>query len=218
MTHSPQPALTVVVPLYNEAEALPAFLLRLLPLCQQQGWQVIFVNDGSRDQTRAILEQYAHLPFVRIFHHKVNRGYGGALKTGLLAATTPYVVTIDGDGQHDPEDILHLFHFTLQHDADLVIGRRDPAPQGDLYRRLGKTLIRAFTRLLMPLPIHDLNSGFKLYRTELAQIYLTVCPDHGLQRRDHPHLPQPKRPGPRTSYPRLSPSPRQEHHQHLHRL
>ncbi len=171
------PLLTVVVPIYNEAETLPDFLPRLLPVCQEQGWQIIFVNDGSTDQTRPLLEQHAHLPFVRILHHKVNRGYGGALKTGLLAATTPYVVTLDGDGQHDPDDILPLFQFALQHDADLVIGCRPPEQQGDRYRRMGKALIRAFTRLLMPLPIQDLNSGFKLYRTALVQTYLTVCPD-----------------------------------------
>lgn len=171
------PELTVVVPIYNEAESLPGFLPRLLAFCRQHGWKVIFVNDGSRDDSRNILESHANPPAVRVLHHKVNRGYGGALKTGLLAADTPYVLTLDGDGQHEPEDALRLLEFALQRDADLVIGRRDPAPHADWYRELGKTLIKRFTRLLMPLPIQDLNSGFKLYRTELVQAYLPVCPD-----------------------------------------
>ncbi len=123
------------------------------------------------------LKGHANPPGVRVIHHKLNRGYGGALKTGLLDANTPYVVTFDGDGQHEPEDILRLLEFTVEHDADLVIGRRDPGRAGNWYRELGKTIIRGFTRLLMPLPIQDLNSGFKLYRTELAQAYLPVCPD-----------------------------------------
>jgi glycosyltransferase involved in cell wall biosynthesis len=171
------PLLTVVVPIYNEAESLPAFLPRLVDFCTNRGWEIVFVNDGSRDDSKKILESRANPPTVRVLHHKVNRGYGGALKTGLLDATTPYVVTIDGDGQHEPEDILRLLEFAVEHDADLVIGRRDSSQKANWYRELGKTLIRRFTRLLMPLPIQDLNSGFKLYRTELVQAYLPVCPD-----------------------------------------
>lgn len=173
----PLPPLTVVVPVYNEAESLPSFLPRLLDFCGKHGWEAVFVNDGSRDDSKKILEAHANPPAVRVLHHKVNRGYGGALKTGLLDASTPYVVTIDGDGQHEPDDILRLLEFAVEHDADLVIGRRDPSPRADWRRELGKTLIRRFTRLLMPLPIQDLNSGFKLYRTELVQAYLSVCPD-----------------------------------------
>lgn len=174
---SSPPLLTVVVPVYNESESLPAFLPRLLELRSKYDWEVVFVNDGSHDGSKEILERYANPPAVRVLHHKVNRGYGGALKTGLLDATTPYVVTIDGDGQHEPEDILCLFEFAVKHDADLVVGCRDPSYQADWYRELGKAIIRRFTRLLMPLPIRDLNSGFKLYRTELVQAYLPVCPD-----------------------------------------
>lgn len=173
----PLPALTVVVPVYNEAESLPSFLPRLLDFCGQRGWEIVFVNDGSRDDSKKILESHAKPPLVRVIHHKVNRGYGGALKSGLLEASTPYVVTIDGDGQHETDDILRLLEFAVEHDADLVVGRRDVSQKTDWYRELGKTIIRRFTRLLMPLPIQDLNSGFKLYRTDLVQAYLPVCPD-----------------------------------------
>jgi glycosyltransferase involved in cell wall biosynthesis len=171
------PQLTVIVPVYNEAESLPAFLPRLMNFCGQHHWELVLVNDGSRDDSKKILESHANPPSVRVIHHKVNRGYGGALKTGLLDAETPYVVTIDGDGQHEPEDILSLLEIAIERDADLVIGRRDLSQKGNWYRELGKNIIRRFTRLLMPLPIQDLNSGFKLYRTELVQAYLPVCPD-----------------------------------------
>ena len=173
----PLPQLTVVVPVYNEAESLPAFLPRLIDFCRKRGWELVLVNDGSRDGSKEFLDHHSNPPAVRIIHHKVNRGYGGALKSGLLDANTPYVVTIDGDGQHEPDDIQRLLDFTVEHDADLVIGRRDLSQKRNWYRELGKTIIRRFTRLLMPLPIQDLNSGFKLYRTELVQAYLPVCPD-----------------------------------------
>lgn len=170
-------SLTVVVPVYNEADSLEAFLAELIPFCRKNGWRLILVNDGSTDGSRAILDAQRSETFVEVIHHKVNRGYGGALKSGLARAETSHVVTIDGDGQHSPADIQVLFQFALETDADLVVGNRGAWKSANRYRELGKRLIRAFTRLLLPLPIHDLNSGFKLYRTDLVQAYLPLCPN-----------------------------------------
>ncbi len=169
--------LTVIVPTYNERDSLPDFAPTLAEFCRARNWQVIFINDGSSDGTREILESLANHPSVTVLHHRLNRGYGGALKTGIRHAQTPYLVTIDADGQHQPKDIEHIFRFMLEQDADMVVGKRDESQAPDPYRAIGKRLIRAFTRLLMPLPITDLNSGFKLYRTELAQKYITICPN-----------------------------------------
>jgi glycosyltransferase involved in cell wall biosynthesis len=114
---------------------------------------------------------------VLILHHKVNRGYGGALKTGIQHVDTPFLVTMDGDGQHCLDDIVHIFEFAMDHDADMVVGRRDQNHVKDLYRGIGKGLIRTFAKILIPLSISDLNSGLKLYRTNLGKKYITVCPD-----------------------------------------
>lgn len=169
--------LTVVVPVYNEAQNLPVFVPQAIEFCRRHGWRIIFVNDGSQDATRNILDGFASLPDLKVIHHKVNRGYGGALKTGIRHAVTPYVVTIDGDGQHSLDDVEKVFQFALDRDADMVVGKRDRGARSSVYRALGKFLIRSFTKILMPLPVADLNSGFKVYRTELAQKYMTVCPD-----------------------------------------
>lgn len=169
--------LTVVVPIYNEADSLAAFLPRLIPYCRERSWDLILVNDGSRDNSGAMLARFEKPPRVQVVQHKVNRGYGGALKSGIAAARTQCVVTIDGDGQHRMEDIDQLLAYALEHDADLVVGKRNRHQSADWYRELGKWLIRGFTGILMPLPIHDLNSGFKLYRTEQARRYLPLCPD-----------------------------------------
>lgn len=168
--------LTVVVPVYNEGENLPLIAPAMVAFCRTKGWKIIFVNDGSRDNTKEILCDLGVFPHVQVAHHKVNRGYGGALKTGIRLVTTPYLVTIDADGQHAPEDVDGMFAFALENNADMVVGKRDGA-SANPYRAFGKFLIRQFTRLLMPLPITDLNSGFKLYRTDLAHRYITVCPD-----------------------------------------
>jgi hypothetical protein len=169
--------LTVVVPIYNEEQALPSFASCLIELCRSRGWITVFVNDGSADRTGQILEQLSTSQEVRVVHHKVNRGYGGALKTGISHVTTPFLVTMDGDGQHTPHDVERILEFALQSDADMVVGKRDERGASSAYRTFGKFLIRSFTKILMPLPIKDLNSGFKFYRTELAKRYMTVCPD-----------------------------------------
>lgn len=172
-----KPTLTVVVPVYNEAVALPHFLSELLPACEANGWKAIFVDDGSTDESPKVLAASQNVPFVRVIRHKVNRGYGGALKSGLSSATTSHVVTIDGDGQHSIDDIATVFKYALEHDADLVVGDRGRWKKASWFRETGKWLIRNIARMMMPLNIHDLNSGFKLYRTALVQEYLRICPN-----------------------------------------
>jgi glycosyltransferase involved in cell wall biosynthesis len=169
--------LTVVIPAYNEAENLPAFARTAVEFCRARDWKIVFVNDGSLDDTKQILDGLDPGLHVRVVHHKVNRGYGGALKTGIRHVTTPYLVTMDGDGQHHLEDVETVFKFAVQKDADMVVGKREGGNDSTAYRALGKFLIRSFTKILMPLPVTDLNSGFKLYRTEPAKRYITVCPD-----------------------------------------
>lgn len=172
-----KPELTVVIPVYNEAQSLPHFLPELIATCKIRNWQLILVNDGSRDDSAKILAQFEDQPPVKVLHHKVNRGYGGALKTGLSSARSRYVVTMDGDGQHAISDLDAVHQFAIGNDADMVIGSRSVMEHMNVYRELGKWIIRSFTRILVPLPVRDLNSGFKLYRTRLVRRYLHLCPD-----------------------------------------
>ena len=168
-------SLTVVVPAYNEAESLPVFLTELIAHCRHREWKIIVVNDGSTDGTRQVLSDYEREAHFQVLDHKVNKGYGGALKTGLAHADTDLVVTMDADGQHRVCDVEALLSALLDADADMVVGRREGATNP--YREVGKWLIRRITRLLVALPIEDLNSGFKLYNTSLVQQYLHLCPD-----------------------------------------
>jgi glycosyltransferase involved in cell wall biosynthesis len=177
MENKNEQLLTVVIPLYNEAENLPAFAKTAIEFCRARNWKIVFVNDGSLDATKQILDGLEPETHVRVVHHKVNRGYGGALKTGIRHVMSPYLITMDGDGQHHLEDVETVFRFAVQKDADMVVGKREGVNVSTVYRALGKFLIRSFTKILMPLPVTDLNSGFKLYRTELAKRYITVCPD-----------------------------------------
>jgi glycosyltransferase involved in cell wall biosynthesis len=168
--------LTVIVPVYNEADSLPDFLPGLFALCQEKHWHLILVDDGSEDDSAQIISKYENQPNVTIINHKLNRGYGGALKSGIAYTTTSHLVTLDGDGQHSLSDIAPVFNFAVEKEADLVVGNRGKQKLNP-YREFGKWIIRTFTKVLMPLPIHDLNSGFKLYRTEPAQRYAVICPN-----------------------------------------
>ena len=169
-------SLSIVIPAYNEEEALKDFLPEVLSFCKEHGYQLIVTNDSSTDGTRAILDAVEEPEIFTPIHHKVNRGYGGALKTGIRAATTDYVITIDADGQHVLEDVARLHRLIDESDADMIVGNRDRNPQS-LYRQFGKGLIRWLAKLLMPLPVRDINSGIKICHTELSKRYLNFCPD-----------------------------------------
>ena len=177
--------LTVVVPIFNEKDTLAGLLENLIPHCRQHGWQMILVDDGSTDGTGLILDQVQSDPSIQILHHRINRGYGGAIKTGIGSVKTPYLVTIDADGQHSVRDVEILFKIMQETQADLLIGNRG-GHNANEFRAIGKWLIRTFAGFLMTIPISDLNSGFKLYRTDLAQQYIRLCPDfNGVQRYHH---------------------------------
>jgi glycosyltransferase involved in cell wall biosynthesis len=178
-----QPTLSLVIPAYNEEDNLRRTLPEIGAACASQGWTLIVVDDGSTDGTAAIVSEYlaaagggAGGPSAVFLRHKVNRGYGGALKTGLRAATTDYVITIDADGQHDVGEVPKMLAEIVSADADLVVGRRS-SPGGSPYLRAGKGLIRFTAKRLLPLPVRDLNSGFKIYRTKTVRRYLNLCPD-----------------------------------------
>ena len=117
-------AVTMVVPAFNEADTLPRTMPRFVSFVRERGWNLIVVNDCSTDATPEILEPFEDDDRVTVLHHKVNRGYGGALKTGIAAATSPFVVTVDADGQHQLTDIDALYAECDRRDADMVVGNR----------------------------------------------------------------------------------------------
>jgi glycosyltransferase involved in cell wall biosynthesis len=169
--------LTVIIPAYNEEGALQTFLPEILSFCQHHGCELIVVNDGSRDGTGELLNRYAGREKFHAIHHKLNKGYGGAIKEGIRATTTRYCVTIDADGQHQPKDIINLYRVITEADGDMVVGQRKKH-KGNLYRRIGKRIIYGIAQLLMHIEIKDLNSGMKIYRTELAKNYISLCPNN----------------------------------------
>lgn len=169
--------LTVIVPIYNEEAVIPTVLPTMMAFCERQGYNMVLVNDGSKDNSLTLIKELTEgHDSISIVSHKLNRGYGGALKSGILASNTEYSIFVDSDGQHKMEDVLNLHRLIIEKDADMIVGSRQ-GQRGHWFRELGKTLIRSIAKMLMTIPIYDINSGMKIFRTDLAKYYIHLYPD-----------------------------------------
>jgi len=163
------PGLSVFLPSHNEEgnveRVVKGFLGALPDLADQ--YEVIVVDDGSRDQTGIIADRLAAADsHVKVVHHEVNRGYGGAVISGIRAATMTYVLLCDGDGQFDPADVRLLTAKTPEY--DVVVGLR--ARRADhLVRRINGKAWTILVRLMFGLRITDIDCGFKLFRRALLE-------------------------------------------------
>jgi glycosyltransferase involved in cell wall biosynthesis len=170
-------SVSVIVPTYNEAGSIPTFFPELYKFCREQGWYLIIVDDCSTDGTSELLKVYNDKPEVRVLRHKVNRGYGAAVKSGIKAAATDYCITIDADGQHYIEDMDKVYKRMVSTDADMVVGSRKGLKSENRFRGAAKGIIRTFARLMMPLHIYDINSGMRMFSTAIGKEVLHLCPD-----------------------------------------
>ena len=156
--------LTFFFPVYDEEASVEAVvregLAKLPRFCDEL--EVVVVDDGSRDRTGEIADRLAREdPRVRVIHHRPNRGYGGAIRSGLEAARLPYVFFTDGDLQFDLDDLERLM--PLIGEADVVVGyreRRADPPKRLFIAWVYNTLIR----VLFAAPFRDVDCAFKLFR------------------------------------------------------
>ena len=150
------------LPMYNEAETIGTVVTKVRDYVDE----VICVDDGSSDSSARIAESCG----ANVHRHRVNRGYGGALKTLFSKAremNADALIILDSDGQHEPSDIPKLLAPILSGDADFVIGSRfiDGGGSEDMpaYRRLGIKVITAASNLSSDLDIKDTQSGFRAF-------------------------------------------------------
>ena len=161
--------ITIIIPVYNEAENIGKVLDDILSC--NYGCEIIVVDDGSTDQTNAI----ANPKEVRVIKHRFNKGHGAALKTGIKNTQTEYVVFFDGDGQHVAADIKKLAETAGEYDA--VVGRRDKGSSASLIRKPGKKLISLLANYLTGKKIPDVNSGLRITPTATILQYLHILSD-----------------------------------------
>ena len=160
------PGISVFLPSHNEEGNVERVVRSYLAECPRvtDNFEVIVVDDGSRDRTGEIAERLAaEDSHVKVVRHPVNRGYGGAVISGIRAATQPYVLLCDGDGQFDPADLERLTPFVPE--FDVVAGRR--AHRADpLMRRVNGKAWTLLVDTLLGITISDIDCGFKLFKRE----------------------------------------------------
>lgn len=166
-------SISVLIPAYNEEGAL-AETVRVIDSLRTHftEMEIVVINDGSSDKTSEIART---LP-VTLIEHERNRGYGAALKSGLQQARHDYIVIADADGTYPLEDLPRLAADAPSH--DMVVGARTGAiVHIPPLRRPGKWIITRLAEYLSGQKIPDLNSGFRIFRKDVALQFLSLYPD-----------------------------------------
>ncbi len=172
-----QKEISVVVPAYNEEHGIAPVLQQLTTLLSTSGWlyEIIVVDDSSQDKTAEIVETHSGITLLR---HKVNRGYGAALKTGIRHAQYELICITDADGSYPNERIIELAELLLQNEGDMVVGSRTGEHVAiPLVRRPAKWVIGQLANYVADYHIPDINSGLRLFRRSVALLFNGVLPD-----------------------------------------
>ncbi len=164
--------ISVVVPLYNEAESLPELEQWIERVMNEHGFshEIIFVNDGSTDGSWQVIEELARKnPAVRGVSFRRNYGKSPALNTGFARAQGDVVITMDADLQDSPDEIPELYRMIKEDGYDLVSGykqkRYDP-----LSKTIPTKLFNATARKVTGIKnLHDFNCGLKAYRNKVVK-------------------------------------------------
>ncbi len=161
--------ISVFFPAYNDEGSIEKMVTSAVQVSAElsDDYEVWVIDDGSSDGTAEIIDRLAAAdPHVNVIHHPVNRGYGGALKTGFAAARKGLVFYTDGDGQYDVEELKLLF--AKRHEADIVNGyklrRTDP-----VYRKALGGAYNGLARWFFGIKIRDIDCDFRLIRTDAIQ-------------------------------------------------
>ena len=165
-----RPAVSIVAPVYNEAEAIEALAAEIDRALKGRAYEMIFVDDASIDATlSALARARTRLPALRVLGHARNAGQSRALRSGVLAARGDVIVTLDGDGQNDPADIPGLIAQLTRAGAPpglaMVAGERRQR-QDSAAKRLASRLANGVRRRLLRDGAADTGCGLKAFFRE----------------------------------------------------
>ena len=171
---------SVVMPAYDEAATIDVVLQRVLDLDLRL--EVLVVDDGSSDDTAAIVER---VDGVQLIRHERNRGKGAAVRTGIQASTGEIVVIQDADLEYDPRDLPRLLGPLIEGVADVVYGTRlrggEPQRAHLFWHYAGNRFLSLVTNVLYNTTISDMEVGYKAFRGDLIRSIDLVSDDFGFE-------------------------------------
>ena len=164
--------ISVVVPLYNEAESLEELFLWIKKVMQANAFsfEVLFINDGSTDKSWKIIETLAkENSEVKAISFQRNYGKSPALFCGFERAKGDVVITMDADLQDSPDEIPELYKMIKEDGYDLVSGWKKKRYDGTFSKNIPSKIYNATARWVTGLKLHDMNCGLKAYRNEVVK-------------------------------------------------
>lgn len=162
--------LSIIIPAKNEANALSALLPKLKKKFSEA--EIILVNDGSTDDTSAVCKNCN----IKEVKHPYSKGNGAAIKSGARVATGEILIFMDGDGQHDPDDIPRLLD-VYNKGYDLVVGNRDSKSQASFGRLAANRLYNTLASWMVGYRVRDLTSGFRVVNAEKFREFVYLLPN-----------------------------------------
>jgi dolichol-phosphate mannosyltransferase len=164
----PPPAFSIIVPVFNESGAAVALAREIATAFRDEAVEIIFVDDCSRDDTQALLIALkTEIPTLRVLSHAANSGQSRAVRTGILAARAPIVVTMDGDGQNDPADAPGLARALSAAAPQLaLIGGERQKRQDSAAKKFASRFGNGIRRRLLNDQANDTGCGLKAMRRE----------------------------------------------------
>lgn len=164
---------TVLIPAFEEAKAIGGVVSRIRSTMDAlgQSYEILVIDDGSKDETA----RQARNAGARIIAHPYNIGNGAAIKTGIRNARGSIIVTMDGDGQHNPEDIPRLLDKIGSY--DMVVGARSRDSESHLHRDLANAFYNLFSSYICKKKIRDLTSGFRAIKADIARQFVSLLPN-----------------------------------------
>jgi dolichol-phosphate mannosyltransferase len=162
------PEISIVVPVYDEEGAAPALAREIAAAFAGRSFEAIFVDDASRDGTRAALKALsAEIPQLRVLAHRKNSGQSRSIRTGILAARGSVIVTLDGDGQNDPADGPALVDALLAGPPELaLVGGERVKRQDSQAKKFASRIGNGVRKRLLKDTANDTGCGLKAFRRE----------------------------------------------------
>ena len=161
--------ISIIIPVYNEADAIGDLVLQIRSIYPD--FELIVINDGSSDDSAAVASNAGAF----VYSHPYNIGNGAAIKSGIRIASGNILVFIDGDFQHDPEDIGKMLKYFP--DYDMVVGARSMGGQASFGRALGNKIYNWLATYVAKFRVQDLTSGFRAVKADVARQFLYLLPN-----------------------------------------